>query len=73
MIYQKSLKQRLIRILYLVLPTAIKANYWVIIPRNVLYEIAMYVAVPDIVRSTNSKCCNPVGKFEEKLAYTIFH
>ena len=48
MIYQKSLKQRLIRILYLVLPTAINANYWVIIPRNVLYEIAMYVAVPDI-------------------------
>ena len=47
MIYQKSLKQRLIRILYLVLPTAINANYWVIIPRNVLYEIAMYVAVPD--------------------------
>ena len=47
MIYQKSLKQRLIRILYLVLPTVINANYWVIIPRNVLYEIAMYVAVPD--------------------------
>ena len=47
MIYQKSLKQRLIRILYLVLPTAINANYWVNIPRNVLYEIAMYVAVPD--------------------------
>ena len=49
MIYQKSLKQRLIRILYLVLPTAMNANYWVIIPRNVyvLYEIAMYVAVPD--------------------------
>ena len=47
MIYQKSLKQRLIRTLYLVLPTAINANDWVIIPRNVLYEIAMYVAVPD--------------------------
>ena len=47
MIYQKSLKQRLIRILYLFFPTAINANYWVIIPRNVLYEIAMYVAVPD--------------------------
>ena len=29
--------------------------------------------VSSIVRSTNSKCCNPVGKFEEKLAYTIFH
>ena len=27
----------------------------------------------NMVRSTNSKCCNPVGKFEEKLAYTIFH
>ena len=26
-----------------------------------------------IVGSTNSKCCNPVGKFEEKFAYTIFH
>ena len=47
MTYQKSLKQRLIRILYLVLPTAINAIYWVIIPRNVLYDIAMYVAVPD--------------------------
>ena len=47
MIYQKSLKQRLIRILYLVLPTTINVNYWVIIPRNVLCEIAMNVAVPD--------------------------
>ena len=26
-----------------------------------------------LVRSTNSKFCNPVGKFEEKLAYTMFH
>ena len=47
MIYRKSLKQRLMRILDLVLPTAINENYWVIIPWNVLYEIAMYVAVPD--------------------------
>ena len=47
MICLKSLKQRLIRILYLVLPTAINANYWVFIPRNVLYEIAMYVVVCD--------------------------
>ena len=47
MIYLKSLKQILIRILYLVLPTAINANYWVIIPRNVLYEIAMYMVVSD--------------------------
>ena len=47
MIYPKSLKQRLIRILYLVLPTAINANYWVIIPRNVLNEIAIYVVVSD--------------------------
>ena len=47
MIYLKSLKQRLLRILYLALPTAINANYWVIIPRNVLYEIAMYVVVSD--------------------------
>ena len=47
MIYLKNLKQRLIRILYLVLPTAMNANYWVIITRNVLYEIAMYVVVCD--------------------------
>ena len=26
-----------------------------------------------LVRSTNSKCCHPVGKFEEKLAYSTFH
>ena len=45
MIYLKNLKQRLIRILYLVLPTAMNANYWVIITRNVLYEIAMYLVV----------------------------
>ena len=32
---------------YLVLPTAINANYGVIIPRYVLYEIAMYVVVSD--------------------------
>ena len=47
MIYIKSLKQRLIRILYLVLPTAINANYRVIILRNVLCVIAMYVVVSD--------------------------
>ena len=47
MIYLKSLKQRLIRILYLVLPTAINANYWVIIPRNALCKIDMYVVVSD--------------------------
>ena len=47
MIYLKNLKQRLLRILYLALPTAINANYWVIIPWNVLYEIAMYVVVSD--------------------------
>ena len=47
MIYLKSLNQRLIRVLYLVLPTAMKANHWVIIPRNVLYEIAIYVVVSD--------------------------
>ena len=32
-----------------------------------------HAAVAILVRSTNSKCCNPVDKFEEKLAYTIFH
>ena len=47
MICLKSLKQRLTRILYLVLPTTINANYWAIIPRNVSYEIAMYVVVYD--------------------------
>ena len=26
-----------------------------------------------LVSSTNSKYCNPIGKFEEKLANTIFH
>ena len=35
--------------------------------------ILPYDDVIMIVRSTNSKCCNLVGKFEEKLAYTIFH
>ena len=34
-------------------------------------EMSAYLTV-NIVRSTNSKCCNPVGKFEQKLAYTIF-
>ena len=47
MVYLASLRQRLIRIHYLDLPTAINANYWLIITLNVLYETAMYVVVSD--------------------------
>ena len=47
MIYIKILKQRLIRIPYLDLPTATNANYWVIIPKNVLREIAIYMVISD--------------------------
>ena len=60
MICVKSLKQRLIRILYLVLPTAINANYWVIIPRNVLYETVMYVVESD----TKLTVCEILYKYD---------
>ena len=47
MVYLESLKQRLIRIPHLDLPTAINANYWLITTLNILYEIAMYVVMSD--------------------------
>ena len=46
MIYQNNQTQKLIRIPYLDLTTATNASYWVL-PRNISYEIAMYVIMSD--------------------------